>query len=627
MTYPASGDPGREDPRDQSQIPPRESGYDDFWLPMSPYGPPRKRRRGGRTALILIVAVAVIVIAGVVTVKALPRQQSQNTAGVQPTANTPAGDTEPALPSQQSPNTAGFHPTANTPAGDAEQVTTAFLRAWSSGNLGAAAGLTDDPTVAQEALASYRQGLNLRRLTGTVTGAVVASAPAVPAGPSATGAAASTTLETVTFRLDATVASSASPAGVSGTWSYRSALTAYQVPNGPGWLIEWLPSVVAPNLTDGDQLAAVVLPPGDTPVTDSAGNPLPSYDDPGLANVASRLAPMAPTKKGTAGLAVQIEDGSGGAVSGSTATVIAAKAGLVATTIDPAAERAARDAVSGTGGSAIAVIRPSTGYILAIANNAQFNDYALTAAVPPGSTMKIITATALINSGLVTESSPVGCPLTYTVQGVVLHNDNDESEPAATPFSHDFAQSCNNAFTQWWPRLSGRLAATAQAYYGLDQPWNIGFPGTSTSYFNAPASASGSELADETFGQGQVTASPLAMASVAATVESGQFRQPVVLPALSTVSAQPLPPGTDAQLKDMMRDVVTDGTAANLGFGPGIYAKTGTADVQGQSEPDSWMVAFDPGEDVAIAALAVNAGGGAQVAGLEVKAFFNQYRP
>ena len=92
------------------------------------------------------------------------------------------------------------------------------------------------------------------------------------------------------------------------------------------------------------------------------------------------------------------------------------------------------------------------------------------------------------------------------------------------------------------------------------------------------------------------------------------------------MSAQPLPPGTDAQLKDMMRDVVTDGTAANLGFGPDIYAKTGTADVQGQSEPDSWMVAFDPGEDVAIAALAVNAGGGAQGAGLDVKAFFNEYR-
>jgi len=240
--------------------------------------------------------------------------------------------------------------------------------------------------------------------------------------------------------------------------------------------------------------------------------------------------------------------------------------------------------------------------------------------------MKIITATALINGGLASEGSPVACPSAYTVQGVVFHNDNDASEPAGTPFSYDFAQSCNNAFAQWWPQLSGRLASTAQTYYGLNQPWNIGIPGHSASYFNAPASASGSELAEEAFGEGLVTASPLAMASVAATVDSGQFRQPVLLPGRKTVSAQPLPPDTDAQLKDMMRDVVTEGTAAKIGFGPGVYAKTGTADIQGQDKPNSWMVAFDPAEDVAVAALVVNAGLGAQVAGPEVKKFFDKYR-
>jgi cell division protein FtsI/penicillin-binding protein 2 len=150
-------------------------------------------------------------------------------------------------------------------------------------------------------------------------------------------------------------------------------------------------------------------------------------------------------------------------------------------------------------------------------------------------------------------------------------------------------------------------------------------PGRSASYFGAPLGASGSELAEETFGEGLLMASPLAMASVAASVDSGQFRQPVLLPGLSTVSAQPLPPDTDAQLKDMMRDVVTEGTADDLGFGPGIYAKTGTAGVQGQDNPDAWMVAFDPDEDVAIAALVVDAGGGAQVAGPEVKTFFDEY--
>jgi cell division protein FtsI/penicillin-binding protein 2 len=108
-------------------------------------------------------------------------------------------------------------------------------------------------------------------------------------------------------------------------------------------------------------------------------------------------------------------------------------------------------------------------------------------------------------------------------------------------------------------------------------------------------------------------------------VEAGQFRQPVLLPGLATVSARPLPAGTDAQLKDMMRDVVTEGTAAGLGLGPGIYAKTGTADIQNQGKPNSWMVAFDPGKDVAIAALVVNAGYGSTEAGPEVKTFLDQY--
>jgi len=574
--------------------------YDDLLPGMSPDSRPPKRRRAGRIAVTSIAVVAVTVIAaGVVTAMALPRQQSKNTAG--------------------------FHPTADSPSADAMQIATTFLRAWSSGNLREAAGLTDDPAVALDALTAYRQSLNLRKLTGTVTGTAAASAPPVPAGMQAAGAQASATLETVTFALNATVADSVSPTATSGTWSYHSALTAYQVPNGSGWFIEWLPSVVAPSLTDGQGPAAVVMPPGNTTVTDSAGNALSSYNDPGLANAANLLLQLAPTGQGSPGLAVQIEDGSGDPVSGEPTTIIAAKAGQIATTISPEAENAARNAVSGTDGSAIVVIQPSTGHILAIANNAQFNDYALTASVAPGSTMKIITATALINSGLVSENSPVGCPPTYTVQGITYHNDNDESEPAGTPFSYDFAQSCNNAFAQWWPQLSGQLASTAQTYYGLNQPWNIGFPGDSASYFNAPASASGSELAQEAFGEGQLTASPLAMASVAATVDSGQFMQPVLLPGLKTVSAQPLPPGTDAQLKDMMRDVVTEGTAADLGFGPGVYAKTGTADIDGQGMPNSWMVAFDPDEDVAIAALVVNAGYGAQVAGPEVKTFFDDY--
>ena len=266
--------------------------------------------------------------------------------------------------------------------------------------------------------------------------------------------------------------------------------------------------------------------------------------------------------------------------------------------------------------SSMVAIQPSTGKILAIANNAGFNDYALTAKVAPGSTMKVITSAALISSGALTASSAVACPPAYTVQGITYHNDSNESLPAGTPFVTDFAQSCNNAFSTQWPHLSGGgLARAAKKYFGLNQSWNIGITGVSGTYFNAPASASGSELAQEAFGEGQLTATPLAMASVAATVSAGTFKQPILLPGTKQLTATPLPASTVDQLKQMMQAVVTSGTAAGVGFGPGVYAKTGTADIQGQEQPNSWLIAFDPAKDVAVACLVVNAGYGAQFAG------------
>ena len=60
------------------------------------------------------------------------------------------------------------------------------------------------------------------------------------------------------------------------------------------------------------------------------------------------------------------------------------------TTIDAKAEAAARAAVAMRQNSSMVAIQPSTGNILAIANNAGYNDFALTAQVAPGSTMKVI---------------------------------------------------------------------------------------------------------------------------------------------------------------------------------------------------------------------------------------------
>jgi cell division protein FtsI/penicillin-binding protein 2 len=338
---------------------------------------------------------------------------------------------------------------------------------------------------------------------------------------------------------------------------------------------------------------------------------------------------QAPAGKTKAGLDVEIQNTvgkkAGQAVPNSQAIVVApVNLASLATTINSSAESAARSAVAGHAMSSMVVIQPSTGDILAIANNDGFNDFALTAAVAPGSSMKVITSTALLNDGTISSpQSPVTCPPTYTIQGITYHNDQNESEPAGTPFITDFAQSCNNAFTTQEPYLSGKLASTAKQYYGLDQKWDIGIGNVRASYFNAPATASGSELAQEAFGQGSLTASPIAMASVAATVDYGTFKQPILVAGTKQVTATALSATTDTYLKEVMRAVVTYGTAAGIGFGPDVYAKTGTADIVGQGQPNSWLIAFDPNQDVAVAALVLNAGYGAQFAGPEVKAFLD----
>ena len=518
--------------------------------------------------------------------------------------------------SSNPPPAHGIIPTGTSPQQDGQQVASAFLSAWHEGDLAQAANYTDQPAAASAALAAYAKDLNLKKFAAS-PGAVAA----------ATGSTAAKPRESVTFAVSASVATGTAKTAVRGTWAYHSSLVAYQQPNSSVWFVAWQPDVMAPNLSAATHLAAVPVPPTVSLVTDASGASLTRYGDAGLDTIAGLLKAQAPTNEGAnAGLDVQIETKSGTPVTNSQAPIIApGNYPTLSTTISAKAETLARSAVAAHKGSAIVAIQPSTGKILAIANNAQQNDFALTAAVAPGSTMKIITSTALFNAGLATANTGVSCPAAYTVQGITYHNDQGESEPAGTPLAYDFAQSCNNAFSQWWPHLSGKLASTAKDYYGLDQNWNIGIGNLTGSYFNAPASASGSELAQEAFGEGALVASPIAMASVAATVDTGTFKQPILTATAKQLTAKPLPAATDAGLKQMMREVVTQGTGAGLGFGSTVYAKTGTADIQGQDQPNSWLVAFDPTKDVAVACLVVNAGYGAQFAGPEAKAFLDKY--
>jgi hypothetical protein len=510
----------------------------------------------------------------------------------------------------------GMIPTGSTPQQNAQQITAAFLKDWRTGKLAKAANLTDAHVKAQAALGVFAKDLQLTKLTATTDGTT-----------DAPGSSTALPRERVTYAATAIVsATDPAPGGktVQGTWTFHATVTAYQQANSSIWFIAWRPDVLAPNLTATTHLAAVQVAPKVELVADANGSDLTSYNDAGLNHVSYHILHGAPPGQGKPGLDVVRETVKGAIINGSQAHVVdPLNVATVTTTIDPADENAAKAAVAMHPSSSMVVIQPSTGHILAIANNAQDNDFALTAAVAPGSTMKVITATALLNAGVVSVNTPVECPKTFTVTGITYHNDKGESEPANTPFITDFAQSCNNAFTTQYQHLSGALASTAKTYYGLNQKWGIGISDLTASYFNAPATASGSELAQEAFGQGALTASPIAMASVAATVDTGLFHQPILVSTTKQVTATPLPANTDAQLKEMMQAVVTSGTAAGLGFGPNVYAKTGTADIQGQGKPNSWFIAFDPTRDVAVACLVLNSGYGNAFAGPEVKAFLD----
>ncbi|MBR7828202.1 hypothetical protein KDK95_17950 [Actinospica sp. MGRD01-02] len=541
--------------------------------------------------------------------------------------------------------TSGFQPTATTIAGDAQQTAAAFLAAWQSGNFQQAAAYTDDAATAQSALTSYANGLNLHGLhlatTGTSTPANKASAQASASASASAGANPS---GTVTFSVAATVgitasstaapssasaaASGASPgSGVTATWSYTSKLTAYQK-NG-GWWVKWDNSLIAPNLTAGEKVVSAAVPPTASKVVDASGDDLSTATDPGVRNIAAALKKDAPAGQGTDGVEVELEKADGTVIPGTADVLVKpVDTGVVTTTIDPKVEAAAQAAAATHSDSSMVVIRPSTGAILAVANNDGQNDFALTARVAPGSTNKIITSTALLaNSLIASPSTPDECPASLTVNGTVFHNDTGMSEPATTPFLTDFAVSCNDAFAKWYSKVgSTTLAQTAQKYYGLNEQWNFG-TGEAGPYYTLPASASNGELAQELFGQGQIEASPLAMASVAATVDTGDFKQPIVIPGQAQITATPLPANVKQDLWQLMKAVTTesDGTAYNVftGVNSQVYGKTGTADVGGggstaaQAKPNSWMVVFDPTLDLAIGCVALDAGYGASVAGPE----------
>jgi cell division protein FtsI/penicillin-binding protein 2 len=282
--------------------------------------------------------------------------------------------------------------------------------------------------------------------------------------------------------------------------------------------------------------------------------------------------------------------------------------------------------------SAIVAIRPSTGEILAAANgpgNGGMN-VATAGAYAPGSTFKLVTSLALLRAG-VTLDEPLACRETLDVDGYTFHNFDDYPASALgdVTFRTAVANSCNTALIGARDRVDDGALADAAQSLGLGADPDLGYPAVLGS---VPAPDSETERAADLIGQGRVQATPLGMATVAASIQAGRT---VVPHLIADRPGEPAPdaPLTDAEavaLRELMRAVVTDGSATFLGAIPGdpVGAKTGTAEYgergdDGAYPKHSWMIGTHG--DLAVAVFVETGVSGAVTAGPLLQGMFEKW--
>ena len=280
--------------------------------------------------------------------------------------------------------------------------------------------------------------------------------------------------------------------------------------------------------------------------------------------------------------------------------------------------------------SALVAIRPSTGAIVAAANGPGTDGYnmATYGQFAPGSTFKSVSSLALLREGL-SPSSTVPCTARIVVDGKAFENYDDY--PAGglgrIPLRTAVANSCNTAFISQAGKLSEEALGDAAASLGLGVDHDLGFP----AYFGSVERAAGEPAgAADMIGQGKILASPMAMATVAASIQSGS----TVLPRLvkdwevEQADVPELTGGEANALRSMLRDVVTSGSGGLLADVPGapVIAKTGTAEFErnGRLLTHAWMIAARG--DLAVAVFVEEGQSGSSTAGPILESFLRTTR-
>lgn len=295
----------------------------------------------------------------------------------------------------------------------------------------------------------------------------------------------------------------------------------------------------------------------------------------------------------------------------------------ISISLDRAVQNAAQHAVDGQERqSMIVVIRPSSGEILAVAQNTAADAVgaiATTGLYPPGSTLKMVTAGAALERDMAGPNTLLGCPGEVDIGDRTIRNYGG-FDLGVVPMSRAFASSCNTTFAELASRMPPRGLTQAAARYGIGLDYQM--DGIPTVTGSVPPTVDVAERTEDGFGQGKVLASPFGMALVAATVAAGKTPVPRLIEGRPTTVTGDTAPITEKMLdglRPMMRLVVTNGTGKDVADCGAVFGKTGEAEFPGGSH--SWFAGYRG--DMAFAALIVG-GGSSEYAVRMTKRMFDE---
>ena len=394
-------------------------------------------------------------------------------------------------------------------------------------------------------------------------------------------------------------------------------LAALLNPLSPGITSESLQADLA--AANGQPVTVITLRPDDLAPVEAQLSALPNVTlAPQLRLLATDKALTSPTLSGLSDLWQRRTDDAGGwAVNAQTAAGLQRVGGQdpkpvadISSTLDIGMLRAAKNALAAlTTPAAIVAIQPSTGDLLAIGQNVAADakgPIALTGLYPPGSTFKTVTVSAALQAGQVTPDSVLPCPGTENIEGRQIPND-DNFDLGQVPLHTAFARSCNTTMGRLAVNLPPDGLTKAAAALGLGIDYTA--PGMTTVTGSVPVADTAALRVEEGIGQGKVTASPFGMALVAAALARGSAPAPAIVtgqPGTPDRTPDPLPLPIADQVKSMMRETVTSGTATQLQDIPDMLGKTGTAEYIDDQHAHGWFVGIDG--DLALAVFVSDAG-------------------